>query len=183
MRYSSLAGALIVLAVPACDDGPMPTSPDVRAAFATTVPGHQRSRYDSDGNGYPDAGVSVTGAYTSVYAYDAYGDWYWDLGDGRIYGSVGSVGELDEATRTVCNYQIQYRGTFENNPFMDTGWIKNNINCAGQDRGAFNYLIVHQTDPRYRGNPDWAVWGSWEYHVLTESGNGNLARPENAVGN
>ena len=85
----------------------------------------------------------------------------------------------------MCNYQIQYRGTFENNPFMDTGWIKNNINCRGQDAGAFNYLMVHQTDPRYTGNPDWALWGTWEYHVLTESGSGNIvhAQPENAAGN
>lgn len=158
--------------------------PDLSPSFATTVPGHQTSRYDSDGNGYPDAGVSVTGKYVSVYAYDNT-DWYWDLGDGRVYGTVSSVGELDDATATVCTYQIQYRGTFENNPFMDTGWIKNNINCRGQDRGAFNYLIVHQSDPRYTGNPDWAVWGTWEYHVLTESGNGNIvrARPENAVNN
>lgn len=184
MRRSQLASALIVLVAAACDGGSIPTSPDIRASFATTVPGHQQSRYDKDGNGYPDAGVKVTGVYTSVYAYDAT-DWYWDLGDGRVYGSVGSVDELDEATRTVCNYQVQYRGTFENDPFLDTGWIKNNINCVGQDRGAFNYLIVHQTDPRYTGNPEWAEWGTWEYHVLTVPGNGNLvrARPENAVGN
>lgn len=183
MRYSLLPCALLAPVVTACADIPMPTAPDVRAALATTVPGHQRARYDQDANGYPDVGVSVTGAYTSVYAYDANDDWYWDLGDGRVYGSVGSVADLDAATRTVCNYQIQYRGTFENNPFMDTGWIKNNINCVGRDRGTYNYLIVHQTDPRYTGNPAWAVWGTWEYHVLTVSGFGNLARPENAVGN
>lgn len=176
--------ALIVLVAMACDGSSAPTAPEISPSFATTVPGHQKARYDSDGNGYPDAGVSVTGVYTSLYAYDAT-DWYWDLGDGRVQGSVGSVGELDDATLTVCHYQIQYRGTFENDPFMDTGWIKNNINCRGQDNGAFNYLIVHQTDPRYTGNPEWAVWGSWEFHVLTESGKGNVvhARPENAAGN
>jgi len=48
--------------------------------------------------------------------------------------------------------------------------------------GAYNYLIVHQTDPRYTGNPDWAIWDTWEYHVLTESGSGNLVRPESHVG-
>lgn len=184
MRHRQLAVALIVLAAAACDGSSIPTAPDISPSFATTVPGHQNSRYDSDANGYPDAGVTVTGVYTSVYAYDA-ADWYWDLGDGRVQGSVGSVDELDDATLTVCNYQIQYRGTFENNPFMDSGWIKNNINCRGQDNGAFNYLIVHQTDPRYTGNPDWSVWGTWEFHVLTESGKGNVvhARPENAAGN
>lgn len=184
MRHRQLAVALLVLVTAACDGSSIPTAPDMSPSFATTVPGHQDTRYDTDANGYPDAGVSVTGVYTSVYAYDAT-DWYWDLGDGRVLGSVTSVDALDDATITVCDYRVQYRGTFENNPFMDSGWIKNNINCRGQDAGTFNYLIVHQTDPRYTGNPDWAVWGTWEYQVLTESGNGNLvhAQPENAVGN
>ena len=39
-----------------------------------------------------------------------------------------------------------------------------------------------QPVPRYTGNPDWAIWGTWEYHVLTISGFGNLVRPEWAVG-
>lgn len=149
----------------------------------TEVPGHQGARYDQDENGYPDEGVVVTGVYTSLYAYDASGAWYWDLGDGRIQGTVGSVEELEAATLTVCDYVNQYRGTFENDPFMDTGWIKNNIHCYGYDgNGTYNYLIVHQSDPRYTGNPDWAVWDTWEYHVVTESGTGNLARPESHVG-
>lgn len=149
---------------------------------ATTVPGHQKAKLDSDANGYPDKGVIVNGHYTSVYAYDAGGDWYWDLGDGRILGSVGSVEELDSDTATVCNYVINYRGSFENDPFMDYGWIQNHINCKGyDDNKKYNYLIVHKTDPRYRGNPDWAIWGEWEYHTLTESGSGNLARPVNHV--
>ena len=184
MRRVVFTVMLASIAAAACDRAPIPTSPEVSPSFATTVPGHQNGRYDRDGNGYPDVGVSVTGVYTSVYAYDAT-DWYWDLGDGRVQGSVGSVAELDDATVTVCTYQNQYRGTFENNPFMDTGWIKNNINCRGRDIGAFNYLIVHRTDPRYTGNTDWALWGTWEYHVLTESGSGNVvhAQPENAAGN
>ncbi len=45
----------------------------------------------------------------------------------------------------------------------------------------YNYLIVSQTDPRYTGNPDWAVWGTWEYHVLTMSHFGNLTGPQNYV--
>jgi hypothetical protein len=149
----------------------------------TVVPGHSRDRYDSDNNGYPDVGVTTVGKYTSVYAYDANNAWYWDLGDGRIQGTVGSIADLDQATLTVCDYQVQYRANFENDPYMDSGWIINNINCSGyDDNGNYNYLIVHQTDPRYTGNPDWAVWGTWEYHVLTESGSGNLVRPENAAG-
>ena len=71
-----------------------------------------------------------------------------------------------------------------NTPFMDAGWIQNHIVCSGSDgTAAYNYLIVHESDPRYTGNPDWAVWGNWEYHVLTESGSGNLAKvgPQNHI--
>jgi hypothetical protein len=153
------------------------------AASSTLVPGHDRDRYDTDDNGYPDEGVTTNGKYVSVYAYDANGDYYWDLGDGRIQGTVGSIDDLDAATLTTCDYQVQYRANFENDPFMDSGWITNNINCSGHDdNGTYNYLIVHETDPRFEGNPDHAIWGTWEYHVLTESGAGNLVRPETPVG-
>ncbi len=155
------------------------------AVAGTTVPGHSGHRYDQDNNGYPDAGKFVNGHYTSVYAYDANGDYYWDLGDGRVYtsGGIGSVDDLDPATLTVCDYVINYRADFGNDPFMDAGWIQNHINCHGyDDNGHYNYLIVHESDPRYQGNPDWAIWGTWEYHVLTESGSGNLVRPINHVG-
>jgi hypothetical protein len=148
-------------------------------AASTAVPGHQKDRYDNDDNGYPDAGTKVTGKYVSLYAYDDNGDWYWDLGDGREQGTVGSVDDLDSSTLTTCDYQVVYRADFGNDPFMNEGWIINNINCSGyDDNGSYHYLIVHETDPRYTGNPDWQVWGTWEYHVLTESGAGNLARPE-----
>jgi len=154
----------------------------VPATAATTVPGHT-DRYDRDGNGIPDAGVYVNGHYTSVYAYDAAGDYYWDLGDGRIQGTVASINDLDQATLTVCDYVINYRADFGNDPFMDAGWIQNLIKQTGYDGNAtYNYFIVHESDPRYRGNPDWATWGSWEYHGLTESHSGNLVRPMNAVG-
>lgn len=161
-------------------------------AGSTVVPGHQR--YDQDGNGIPDAGVFVTGHYTSVYAYDMIGydpvsgpaNYYWDLGDGRIYRTVDSIDDLDPATRTVCTYVNNYRADFGNNPYMDTGWIINNINCKGFERGHYTYQIVHQLDPRYAGNPDWSVWGTWEYHVLVVSGSGNLVRhltqPQNHQG-
>ncbi|MBI2098363.1 MAG: hypothetical protein HYT49_01725 [Candidatus Wildermuthbacteria bacterium] len=153
------------------------------ALASTIVPGHDKDRYDQDANGYPDAGVNSVGKYTSLYAYDANGNWYWDLGDGRIQGTVGSVEDLDQATLTACEYQVEYRGQFGNDPYLDSGWINNEINCAGYgDNGNYVYVVVHQSDPRYEGNPEWAIWGTWEYHVLTISGTGNLARPENAAG-
>ncbi|MFC7047353.1 hypothetical protein ACFQH6_19785 [Halobacteriaceae archaeon GCM10025711] len=139
---------------------------------------------DEDGNGIPDEGEVVTGTYKSVYAYDATGDWYWNLGDGRVRGNVESVEALDDATLTVCYYKVQYRGTFENDGFLDSGWVKNNINCKGyDDNGIYNYIIVHETDPRYRGTrtPTWG--GSWEYHVDVEDKHGNkLVRPETPPG-
>lgn len=140
------------------------------ASAATTVPG-QTGR---NGN--------VTGHYTSVYAYDGAGDWYWDLGDGRVYGTAASVDELDQSTLTVCDYVVNYRGNFGGDPYMDSGWIINNIRCHGyDDNNHYSYLIVHESDPRYTGNPDWAVWGNWEYHVLTQSHTGNLVRPYRPV--
>lgn len=157
------------------------------AVAGTMVPGHQKrvdkNVIDVDDNGYPDEGRVVNGKYTSVYAYDGVGNWYWDLGDGRIQGNVDSISDLDGETSTVCDYQIQYRGTFDNDPYMDSGWIINNINCRGYDDNEnYNYLIVHETDPRYTGNPSWSVWGNWEYKVLTISGFGNFVRPEGHVG-
>lgn len=150
------------------------------ASASTAVPGHQGSRYDTDDNGYPDAGQYVNGVYTSLYAYDANGDWYWDLGDGREQGTVDGVDELDQDTLTVCDYRNVYRADFGNDEFMDAGWIINNIRCHGYDgNSTYTYLIVHESDPRYAGNPDRAVpnWGPWEYHVLTVSGLGNLVPP------
>lgn len=179
MRRLILALPLAVV-LTSCDQPLEPIAIVPAPSFSTTVPGHQHARYDQDGNGYPDEGVTVTGVYSSVYAYDASEDWYWDLGDGRVYGTVGSLDELDQATRTTCDYRNQYRGTFGNDPFMDTGWIKNNIRCHGyDDNRTYNYGIVHETDPRYRGIPEWSIWGTWEFHVLTVGGFGNLVRPEN----
>ena len=129
---------------------------------------------------------AVTGTYTSLYAYDASGDWYWDLGDGRVRGSVDSVDDLDQDTLTVCDYKVQYRGDFGDDPFLDDGWIMNEIRCHGYayDRSqTFKYLIVHETDPRYRGIEDRSIWGTWEYHVDVEGGFGNkLARPATPPG-
>jgi hypothetical protein len=146
---------------------------------STRVPGHDRTS-DLDANGYPDAGKLVNGHYTSVYAYDASGDYYWDLGDGRVYKTVPSIDDLDQSTLTVCDYNVTYRADFGNDPYMNSGWIRQNIVCRGYDYpkgpAVFFYLIVHKTDPRYTGSPEWAVWGDWEYFVLVESGSGNLPR-------
>lgn len=152
----------------------------VPAQAGTAVPGKSGAKVDADGNGFPDAGVVVVGHYTSVYAYDSHGDYYWDLGDGRVYTSVGidSIDDLDPATLTVCDYVVNYKGTFDNDPFLDSGNVDNHIRCHGHDgTSTFNTQIVHETDPRYRGNPAWAIWGDWELHVSTVSGTGNLVRP------
>lgn len=166
---------------------------DVLAATAlVTVPvgtalgnNHRDSHFDDeDDNGVPDEGEVVTGAYKAVYAYDANGDYYWDLGDGRVRGTVDSIDELDQGTLTVCDYKIQYRGTFENDPFLDSGWVKNNINCKGyDDDGNYNYVIVHETDPRYTGERPETFGGDWEYHVDVEDTFGNkLTRPASPPG-
>lgn len=156
--------------------------PGIAEAAGTRVPGHQRPAYDADGNGFPDAGVYVNGHYRSLYAYDANGDWYWDLGDGRVQGTVPSMDALDATTLSRCDYVNNYRADFGNDAFMNEGWIQNHIRCSGYDGAQeYNYLIVSQSDPRYRGDPDNAIWGTWEYHALTVSGEGNLAKtgPQN----
>lgn len=152
----------------------------------TTVPGHSKKidngTIDKDTNGYPDAGMYVNGHYTSLYAYDNNGDYYWDLGDGRVQGTVVSVSDLDQETLTQCDYVINYRADFGNDPYMNEGWIQNHIKCAGyDDNNQYNYLIVSKTDPRYTGNLDWAIWGTWEYQTLTVGHEGNLVRPEHHV--
>lgn len=78
-----------------------------------------------------------------------------------------------------CSYKVQYRGDFGGDPYLDNGWMTNNIQC--DDGSAYNYLIVHESDPRYTGNPDLAIWNTWELHVMTESGSGNLANPNRPV--
>lgn len=148
--------------------------------------GKERSRNqfpDEDGNGFADEGAVVTGRYRAIYAYDRDGNTYtYNLSNrGLEGGSVGSLDALDAETRTVCYYSVQYRGTFDNDPYQDSGWIKNVITCKGEDRGSYSYLFVHESDPRYTGEKPKAFGEEWEYHVLTESGNGNVvvtdARP------
>lgn len=125
------------------------------SANSTTVPGQSGSRVDADGNGYPDAGQVVSGNYTDTYS-----------------GADG-----------VCEVRVNYRGTYENDPFLDTGWIQNHWRCVASDGSVttYQYLLVHESDPRYTGNPDWSVWNTWEYKILTESGAGNYVRPASHV--
>lgn len=155
----------------------------------TTLANHHckiPNKGDLDNNGIGDAGVQVVCNYKSVYAYDSSGAYYWDLGDGRVYTSSGitSVASLNQATLTVCDYQVNTKGDFGNDPFLNSGVITNNINCNGYDgKATYYYQIVHKTDPRFTGNPEWAEYGGdWEYHVLTVSGQGNLVRRPPASG-
>lgn len=165
--------AFIVLALMAITFSAVSAGPCDSTGSNTTVPGH----CDRDG--------TVVGHYTSVYAYDASGAWYWDLGDGRVQGTVGSVEELDQATLTRCDYIINYRADFGGDPFMDNGWIRNNVNCSGYgDNGQYNLLVVHRTDPRFREDGYDVGWGpDWRAPVYTWSGSGNVARPDHPVGN
>jgi hypothetical protein len=120
------------------------------ALASTTVPGHT-DRYDTDNNGFPDAGVEVNGRYTDVYV----------------------------AEGEVCNLTVIYRGDFGNDPYLNSGVITNHYLCRGPDGTVpYYYQIVHETDPRYSGNPEWSVWTTWEFHVLTVGKfGGNLVRP------
>lgn len=173
MNHQTIVGIFIVLGL---------FLAGLAVSATTTVPGHT-GKYDSDNNGYPDVGEEVNGHYTSIYAYDANGDWFWNLGDGRIRGTVNSIDELNQNTLTTCDYVVNYRGAFDNDPFLDSGWIQNHINCSGyDDNNKYNYLIVHESDPRYDGISENSIWGSWEYQTKTKSGEGNLVRPESHVG-
>ena len=150
--------------------------PSTAMAASTAVPGHQ-GKGDADNNGYPDQGVVVTGKYVSVYSYDANGDWYWDLGDGRTQGTVASADELDQDTLTTCTYQNVYRGTYNNDPYMDSGWISNQINCTGYEKGTYNATYVSQDDPRYTGTGT-RIWVTWEVHRDTWSQYGNVEQTQ-----
>lgn len=90
-----------------------------------------------------------------------------------------------------CSYLVIYRGDFGPDPFLDNGWIMNNITCPTENGPAtYHYLMVHETDPRFTGDGSFTLWGgTWEYHVLTiggldhSEGHGNILRPYNHVGN
>ena len=149
------------------------------SGVATAQPGNSdNDRYDEDGNGYPDEGEVVTGVYRAEYWYDADGDvWGYNLSNQEQ--TTGDKSALDPATTTKCYYKIQYRGSFENDPYQDTGWIKNVINCKGDNPARYNWIFVHESDPRYDGTGT-PIWGTWEYHVDVQGGVGNLEAPRPA---
>lgn len=160
------------------------------AVTAKRSPGRDSSRSDfadDDGNGFADEGEVVTGRYRAIYAYDGNGDIYtYNLSNRHLEGgTVAGVDDLDETTRTVCYYNVQYRGTFGNDAYQESGWIKNVITCKGRDKGSYTRLYVHTSDPRYTGDRPEAFGGDWEYHVDTESGSGNTlvtdTRPANGI--
>lgn len=145
---------------------------------STIVPGHQ-----TDDDTIPVG--TVNGKYKSIYAYDANGDWYWDLGDGRIQGTVAGIDDLDQSTLSVCDYEVIYRGDFNGDPFLDSGWIRNNIKCSGYDyenAQTYNSVYVHETDPRYSEDLE-PIWGSWGIFVDVVGGTGNAANPKHPVNN
>lgn len=74
-----------------------------------------------------------------------------------------------------CSYVVSYRGAFEDNAYLDSGWILNVATCPD---GQFTYLIVHESDPRYRtAGSSQNIWGTWRIVKETSSGTGNVANP------
>ena len=153
IRRKRMLITAIIATLAAVTFGIMSSSP--ASADGSTVAGNSGARVDRDNNGYPDAGQVVSGNYTETYS-DADGD---------------------------CEVRVNYRGTYENDAYMDTGWIQNHYRCVAPDGSAstYQYLMVHESDSRYTGDPDRALWGTWEYTVLTESGSGNFVRPAGHV--
>lgn len=78
---------------------------------------------------------------------------------------------------TTCELLLTYRGEFNNDPYMDSGWMRNNYHCTGDEAGQYTYLIVHESDPRFF-LPGEAMWGSWKAIVETASGSGNVLRTD-----
>jgi hypothetical protein len=78
-----------------------------------------------------------------------------------------------------CTIVVNYRGDFGGDPYLNDGWITNQMTC--DDGSTASYLIVHASDKRYTGNPDRAVWGTWEIVKETVSGTGNIANPQSPM--
>jgi hypothetical protein len=100
--------------------------------------------------------------------------------DGKVNGHYTQ--SIDYAGGT-CNYVVNYRGDYGSDPYLDNGVIFNHIRCYGPGGNqVYNYRIVSSDQPGYRGNPDCAAYGNWEYQTLTESGTGNVCRPGGSAG-
>ena len=113
------------------------------------------------------AGLASLGLASSAQAYVA---------DTTVPGQQGNDGKVTghyTLSQGGCDYVVNYRGDFGGDAYLNDGWIMNQIKCDDGWQGT--YLIVHESDPRYTGNPDHAIWGSWEIVKLTVKGEGNLA--------
>jgi len=136
----------------------------------SSVSAQQRGNDKNQGNGDKE-----TGMYKATYAYDANGDWYGDNMSnlGEESGSVSAISELDQDTVTVCEYKVQYQGSFGDDPYLDMGWIRNNVVCTGYEPDNRNVLFVSKEDNRYTGDGT-PIWGTWEYFVDAQRGSGNV---------
>jgi hypothetical protein len=136
----------------------------------STAAAQQRGNSGNNGNG-----GRVTGMYKATYAYDENGDHYWynRSNRGLEQGTVDSIDELDQETLTTCEYKVQYQGSFGDDPYLDMGWIRNNIVCTGENPDNQNVLYVSEEDHRYTGEGK-PIWGTWEYFVDAQRGEGNV---------
>lgn len=133
-------------------------------ADSTFVPGHDKDKYDLDNNGFPDVGVTTVGVYSLQKFYDAFGYTVWVFDD----HVVGDYTLLNFPTLTECTLHVRYRGEFQNDAGLDTGWLSYADNCSVHEKYLHNYLIVHVTDARYTGDPDCSVWEEWgDWEVIT----------------
>jgi hypothetical protein len=139
-------------------------------AFVPVASATQRGNDKNSGNGDKE-----TGMYKATYAYDANGNWYgYNLSNlGEESGTVGSIDELEQETLTTCYYKVQYQGDFGDDPYLDMGWIRNNIVCTGYEPDNQNVLYVSQEDHRYTGEGT-PIWNTWEYFVDAQRGDGNV---------
>lgn len=167
---------------PPTDDSRPPTIQTRRAVLGSaaiaalglggisTATAQQRGNSGNNGNGDRE-----TGMYKATYAYDENGDWYQYNGSNRGLerGTVDSIDALDQSTLTTCEYKIQYQGSFGDDPYLDMGWIRNNIVCKGETPENQNVLYVSEEDPRYTGEGE-PIWGTWEYFVDAQRGQGNV---------
>lgn len=112
-------------------------------------------------------GLASLGLASSAQAYTS---------DTTVPGQQGRDGTVTghyTESQFGCDYVVNYRGDFGGDAYLDDGWIMNQITCDDGWQGT--YLIVNESDPRYTGNPDRAIWGSWEIVKQTVKGEGNLA--------
>lgn len=122
---------------------------------------------DEDGNGHPDAGEVVTGWYRALLATADNGEFTYNMNNwGLREGTVFNLNSLDEESLTVWNFHVQYQGTFGNDQYQDTGWVKNVITRNGDDPDTSVYFFFHESDPRYTGNRPPTYGGDWEYHIV-----------------